>query len=923
MKLSHYQWDPEKDLIAEGGFAEVFRAKDLNAEGRYVALKIYKEAVSRGTSGSTGQKKYSLEQEFSKIDGLSHTHLITYYGLEYITHTDAMGRNVNYPVLIMEYAGEGTLGQAIHRKLSLEEGKNIIVEVAQAVDYLHKQGIVHRDLKPGNVLFSKDRKGNKVPKVTDFGISQDILSDKTIQQSMTEGVGTPHYMAPEQFFKKKFGLNGDISERTDIWALGIMFYKILTGKLPFGHDKKDYELIRDGIVGEDPDYSEVPERFKNCIKTCLQKNASDRYASVSDFIRDINGESNESGTVFLGGNETQFSTPKAKPKKKKKVWPVLLATVLILGAGYGGYAFYRSTKINALLADGWNLYKEGKFKEAYEAYEKASDYGSGEAFYFLSRFNQNGYGTDVDYEKGFEYADRAIDDGYDLANFNHGWAYQNNLGVDRDTVQAKKFYEKAKSSIVALSDDGNPEANNLRGLMHYFGYVMEKDASKAKLYYEKASSKGHPAAIENLAILNVSEKNYKEAFEGYEKCTSIGRYSGYRGMANMYRFGQYVPRDTVKALEQYTIAAENGDLLSQFNLGIFYKNGVLAKKDRIKSVQWLTKAADKGHLGAQNELGTLYFNEKNYLEAKNWFQLAADKGNTFGMHNMGLLYYDGWGVEKDVKLARDWYQRAADKGYAHSQYMTGKILEYGEADGTPNVSEAIVYYELAAKQNQSSALYALGRLHYDGKGKKKDLIKAKEFFLRAATQDMSTADYMLGYMAETGAAGPVDYLEAERKYLKAATKGHLQAQKKLGDLYYDLKLGKDKKAKATQWYLKAAEQGDLHSQYRVAVMYYNGKYYYAARKWFQIAADRDHASAQSYLGYMHDRGLGGPKNLDKAFELYKKSATNGDRVGMYNLASCYQSGIGTVKNTYLAKTWYQKSCEKGYKNACDVIAKRY
>lgn len=106
MKLSHYQWDPEKDLIAEGGFAEVFRAKDLNAEGRYVALKIYKEAVSRGTSGSTGQKKYSLEQEFSKIDGLSHTHLITYYGLEYITHTNAMGRNVNYPVLIMEYAGK-------------------------------------------------------------------------------------------------------------------------------------------------------------------------------------------------------------------------------------------------------------------------------------------------------------------------------------------------------------------------------------------------------------------------------------------------------------------------------------------------------------------------------------------------------------------------------------------------------------------------------------------------------------------------------------------------------------------------------------------------------------------------------------------------------------------------------------------------
>ena len=920
MKLSHYEWDPEKDLIAEGGFAEVFKARDLNTEGRYVALKIYKEAVSRGTQGSTGQKKYSLEQEFSKIDGLSHTHLITYYDLEYIVHKDAMGRNASYPVLIMEYAGEGTLAQAIQKGLSLEDSEKIILEVAQAVDYLHGQGIIHRDLKPGNVLFGKDRGGNRVSKITDFGISQDVLSEKTIQQSMTEGVGTPHYMAPEQFFKKKFGLNGEIGERTDVWALGIMFYKMLTGKLPFGHGSKDYELTRDSIIGEEPDYSEVPEKYKAILRTSLEKNAIDRFSSVSGFVRAVNEIDGGEGTIFIPSN---ISKDKGKRGKRKKVWPALITFFLVLGLGFGGYAFYRSNKINTLLADGWNLYKEGKFKEAYDIFIKASDYGSGEAFYFLSRFNQNGYGTEVDYEKGFEYADMAIDAGYDLANFNHGWAYQNELGVDMDTVEAKKFYGKAKNSIVTLSDDGNPEALNLRGLMHFFGFVMEKDASKAKLYYEKASSKGHPAAIENLAILNTSEKNYKEAFEGYEKCASIGRYSGYRGMANMYRFGQYVAKDTVKALELFTIAAENEDIISQFNLGIFYKNGVLAKTDRIKAIQWLTKAADKGHLGAQNELGTLYFTDKNYQEAKKWFQLAADKGNTFGMHNMGLLHYYGWGITKDIKNAKGWYQKAADKGYANSQYMMAKILEYGEADGTVDLPKAIKYYELAAGQNQGSALYALGRLYYEGKGINKDYEKAKEFFTKSAAQNVLAADFMLGTMAEKGLAGPVDYLEAERRYLNVATKGHLEAQIKLADLYYDLKLGKDKKGNATPWYLKAAENGDLHSQYRVAVMYYNGKYYYAAKKWFQKAADRNHANAQSYLGYMYDSGLGGSKNMKRAFELYQKSAKNGDRVGMYNLASCYYSGLGTGKNIYLAKTWFQRSCEKGYKKACDWVVKKY
>ncbi|MEA1787275.1 serine/threonine-protein kinase [Arenibacter sp. GZD96] len=920
MKLSHYEWNPEKDLIAEGGFAEVFKARDLNTTGRFVALKIYKEAVSRGTRGSTGQKKYSLEQEFSKIDGLSHTHLITYYDLEYIVHKDAMGRDANYPVLVMEYAGGGTLAQAIQKGLSLKDSEKIILEVAKAVDYLHGQGIIHRDLKPGNVLFSRDRSGIRVPKITDFGISQDVLSEKTIQQSMTEGVGTPHYMAPEQFFKKKFGLNGEIGERTDIWALGIMFYTMLTGKLPFGHKSKDYELTRDSIINDQPDYSEVPERYKDVLRTCLEKNAIDRFANVCGFIQALNGVDGDDGTVFMSSNTSMNDNKKSK---KKKIWPFLILFLGVLGLGFGGYSFYRSTKIDTLLSDGWNLYKEGKFKEAYNAYAKASEYESGEAFYYMSRFSQNGYGTDIDYEKGFEYADRAIDIGYDMANFNHGWAYYNELGVDRDTVEANKFYEKAKSSIITLSESDNPEANNLMGLMHFLGVAMEKDVSRAKLYYEKASSQGHPAAIENLAILNTSEKNYKEAFEGYEKCTTIGRYSGYRGMADMYRFGQYVAKDTVKALELYTIAAENGDLLSQFNLGIFYKNGVLAKPDRIKTVQWLTKAAEKGHFGAQNELGTLYFTDKNYSEAKKWFQKAAEKGNTFGMHNMGLLHYKGWGVPKDLKLAKNWYRQAADKGYANSQYMMGKILEFGEDEGTPNLPEAIRYYELAAEQNQGSALYAMGRLYYEGKEKKKDYNRAKELFTQAADQNILDAAYMLGTMAENGIAGSVNYLEAERRYLKAANKGHLSAQKRLAAMYYNLKLGTDNKKKATQWYLKAAEQGDIHSQFQVAVIYYDGKYYYAAKKWFQRAADQNNASAQSYLGYMYHMGLGGSKNIKKAFEFYQKSATNGDMVGMYNLASCYYNGTGTPKNRNLAKIWNQRSCEKGYKHACDFVAKNY
>lgn len=109
MKLTNYEWDPEKDLIAQGASAEVFKAKDINTHNRYVALKIYKEAVSKSTVGGSSQKKYSLEKEFHKIDGLSHTNIITFHGLQYIQHKGVMGKTSSHPIIIMECASEGKL----------------------------------------------------------------------------------------------------------------------------------------------------------------------------------------------------------------------------------------------------------------------------------------------------------------------------------------------------------------------------------------------------------------------------------------------------------------------------------------------------------------------------------------------------------------------------------------------------------------------------------------------------------------------------------------------------------------------------------------------------------------------------------------------------------------------------------------------
>ncbi len=285
MKLNQYEWDPEIDLIAEGAFAEVFKAKDGNTTNRYVALKIYKEAVSKGSSVSVGNKKYSLEKEFQNVDGLSHSNIISYFGLDYIKHVDAMGRSTSYAVLIMEYANDGTLTDPMRTKPDKELISKIILDIFKGVRYLHSEGIIHRDLKPGNILITKTRKKVPIAKITDFGISRDTFADQTKQQSMTEGIGTPHYMAPEQIYKKKFGLNGELSNRTDIWALGVIVYRILTGKLPFGSDINDNDYIRELIVNEFPDYSEIPTSYVKMLKACFQKEASKRPKDVDELLQ--------------------------------------------------------------------------------------------------------------------------------------------------------------------------------------------------------------------------------------------------------------------------------------------------------------------------------------------------------------------------------------------------------------------------------------------------------------------------------------------------------------------------------------------------------------------------------------------------------------------------------------------------------------
>ena len=293
MILNQYEWDPELDKIGQGAFAEVFKARDHY--GSYAALKIYSEAIVKSTTGgsSSVQSKYSLQQEFEKGKDLSHTNIIRYTGLDFINSKDAMGRESAYPVLFMEYADSGNLESRINSNVppDREESLAIIREILEGLGYLHRQGIIHRDLKPGNILFKKDRTGHKVAKITDFGISKDLVTDHNSQPGFatTIGVGTTLYMAPEQFLKNAYGLNGSISNRTDLWAAGVILYRLLTHTMPFGSKGMDYEALMEEITTKDPDYQLVPLLYQPIIRGLLQKKAANRFADAATVLKVLDG----------------------------------------------------------------------------------------------------------------------------------------------------------------------------------------------------------------------------------------------------------------------------------------------------------------------------------------------------------------------------------------------------------------------------------------------------------------------------------------------------------------------------------------------------------------------------------------------------------------------------------------------------------
>ena len=253
-------------FISEGGMSLVYEAKDLENK-KTVVIKILREELLKDHLNVV---RFNFEADVqSRLD---HPNIVRVY---------AKGTYEDKPYIVSEYIVGHTLNDnlRLYGKYSVKEGTKIMLTLTKAVQYLHEKGIIHRDIKSQNVFYLQ----RKILKLTDFGIAitKDMVKNISKENAI---VGSPHYLAPEVIS------DGIISELSDIYALGVTYFELLTNQYPFvGEDAIEVALSH--VNNEPPLPSSIneniPEEIENIMLKAIAKDPKDRYQSAKELALDL------------------------------------------------------------------------------------------------------------------------------------------------------------------------------------------------------------------------------------------------------------------------------------------------------------------------------------------------------------------------------------------------------------------------------------------------------------------------------------------------------------------------------------------------------------------------------------------------------------------------------------------------------------
>ncbi|MEW5938993.1 MAG: SUMF1/EgtB/PvdO family nonheme iron enzyme [Chloroflexota bacterium] len=268
------------EQLGEGGMATVYKAYDTRLETE-VAVKVIRTEELSPKVLERALKRF--EREAKSLAKLTHANIVKV--------TD-YGEQDGSPYLVMTYLPGGTLKEKLGGKpMPWQEAVKILLPIARALDYAHRQNMIHRDVKPSNILITAD--GD--PLLTDFGIAKIIDEEATLDLTGTSAaIGTPEYMAPEQATAKF------VDKRADIYAFGIVLYEMVTGRRPFTADTPMAVLIKhatEPLPRPTQFVRDLPPRLEQILIKALAKNPDDRYQSMSELASALESFAEDTKTI--------------------------------------------------------------------------------------------------------------------------------------------------------------------------------------------------------------------------------------------------------------------------------------------------------------------------------------------------------------------------------------------------------------------------------------------------------------------------------------------------------------------------------------------------------------------------------------------------------------------------------------------------
>ena len=602
------------DRIGAGGFAEVFRARDLRLK-RDIAVKVLRPDL-----GLTPGMLERFRREAETVAALRHPNIVPIYDV---------GEQKGIAYIVMPLIEGESLRARMERDgaMPVDEVRRILTEAASGLAAAHDAGVIHRDIKPENIML-EGREARAL--LMDFGIAKAVggeedtpLTEEGVAPALTSTgiiVGTPQYMSPEQACGDK-----SIDARTDQYSLAVVGYRMLAGTLPFEGDSTRAILYKQLVAEPDPletKIPDVPPGISAAILRAMRKEPAERYPSMIEFgeaLR-IDGET----TLIAAATAPAAATVAAAQASSKRTLVLAGLAVVAVGALLmrGGFVLPAEPMDTgmvavddpaaSLTADGSALPPTDDSPVATPASPPQNrttttsrgDRSTANTPPAAASTPPPAAATCAALLGGGDFAAAATTC---LAEAEAGTIssmrllagmYDRGNGVKEDPAQALAWYRRAAPN--------DAEAKFQVADMLEKGRGAPRDARAALTALREAAAMGHQQATLTLAFRLETGggvgRDYEEAAIWYGRAADRGHVPSMLKLGEWNTRGRGVPKDETKALAWYQRAAERGSAQGAWETAQAYLRGRGTAANETEGVAWLRKAAELGSADAVEEL---------------------------------------------------------------------------------------------------------------------------------------------------------------------------------------------------------------------------------------------------------------------------------------------------------------------------------